>query len=449
MEKVYLKRKIDALLENWLNSKRHSPAVIFGIRQCGKSESIRHFANSHFKYVNYIDFWKYPEARNAFDGSLDIDTITRNLSSLFQTFKFEPKQSVLILDEIQDCPRARLSLKSFKEDGRYEVIASGSYIGLNIDTTGVPKPNGSEDFFEMKTMSFEEFLWAKGYKEDNLDIITNCFYKKEKVPDVIHNKFKELFNEYICVGGYPEVVLKYIEDNSFSEVYKKLNSLIFDIKGDPSKRKVSDKVLYTQTEISRIQSSFDLIASFIVNDNKRFILNKISGNGYQKEDAINYLLNSSVAFKVNNVNNLSLPLEINKINSNFKLYYSDIGILVNILGFETIKDILQNNLGMNKGYLYEAVVADSLYKENVPLYYFAKNSGLEIDFVIPYNGKPTLIEVKSNGGNTKSSKTILSHPEHYGKVNLIKIGNYNISENNNVINIPHYMTYLLGKNELK
>ena len=448
METIYFRRKIDQRLLEWFESKGHSPALVYGIRQCGKSKSIKQFAESHFKYVNFIDFWKTPNAKIAFEESLEVDTITKFLTGLFPSFKFVPHETVLILDEIQDCPKARLSLKSFKEDGRYEVIASGSYIGLNIDSSGVPKPNGSEDFLEMKTMDFEEFLWAMGYDDNFIGSLLEYFKNKTEVPKAIHLKMKQLFNEYVCVGGYPEALVKFINTNNFSEAFNKVKSLVIDIKGDPAKRKnEKDEPEYSLTEISRIQKAFDLIAAFVVKDNQRFITSKISGNSYQRSDAVNYLLNSSVAYKAFNVEVPSLPLAVRKIDADFKLFYADIGILVNELGFDTIQGILQSGLGlgMNKGYLYEAVVADALYKANIPLFYFRKESGLEVDFLISYNGDATLIEAKSTTGNTKSSKQIMKNPNHYGKTKLIKIGDYNISEDGDIVTIPHYLTFILGK----
>ena len=299
METIYFRRKIDQRLLEWFESKGHSPALVYGIRQCGKSKSIKQFAESHFKYVNYIDFWKTPNAKIAFEESLEVDTITKFLTGLFPSFKFVPHETVLILDEIQDCPKARLSLKSFKEDGRYEVIASGSYIGLNIDSSGVPKPNGSEDFLEMKTMDFEEFLWAMGYDDNFIGSLLEYFKNKTEVPKAIHLKMKQLFNEYVCVGGYPEALVKFINTNNFSEAFNKVKSLVIDIKGDPAKRKnEKDEPEYTLTEISRIQKAFDLIAAFVVKDNQRFITSKISGNSYQRSDAVNYLLNSSKVFLI-------------------------------------------------------------------------------------------------------------------------------------------------------
>ena len=447
MEKVYFKRKIDEQLDAWFKTIGHSPALVYGIRQCGKSESIKQFARNNFKYVNLIDVWKTPNAVSAFDDSLEVDQIIKNLSALFPSFKFVPYETVLILDEIQDCPRARLAFKSFKEDRRFEVIASGSYIGLNIDSSsGVPKPDGSEDFYEMKTMDFEEFLWALGYNDEHIINLLDYFKKKLAVPEVIHNQMKQLFKEYICVGGYPEAVLKFVQTNSYSEAFKKVSSLIIDIKGDPSKRlDYEGKQLYTATEIMRIQKAFDLIASFIVKDNHRFVTSKISGNSYQRDDAINYLINSSIAYKAYNVEVPSLPLGIRKIEADYKLFYADIGLMINVLGFDVIQGILQDNLDMNKGYLYEAIVADSLYKAGLPLYYFGKESGLEIDFVISYEGFSTLVEAKTKTGNTKSSKQVMNNPDHYGKTKLIKIGDYNISETGDIITIPHYLTFAIGK----
>lgn len=445
----YLRRKIDVELLNWLKTKNHAPALISGIRQCGKSRSIEEFAKRNFKYVNKINFWETPDAKNAFEGSLVVNDIIKKLSLQFASFVFAPGETILILDEIQDCPRARLALKSFKEDGRFEVIASGSYIGLNLEQKSesvVPMPNGAEDIFHMKTMDFEEFLWANGYNNDQINNLLSYFKKKETIPENAHNRLKELFKEYICIGGYPEVVKKYLETNNFSTAFKKNESLIFDIKGDAVKRKKENgKPLYTTTEISRIQKAFDLVLSFTLDDSKRFVLSKISGNSNQRNDAVDYLLNSNIVFKVNNVQNPSLPLAVKRIESDFKLYYADVGMMTTQCGYDTIRATMQNTLGMNKGDVFEAAVADSLYKANIPVYYFAKNSGLQIDFLISYLGKSTLIEAKAKSGNVKSSKTVMSHPEHYGETRLVKFGDYNIGFDNNILSLPYYLVFALGK----
>ena len=180
-------------------------------------------------------------------------------------------------------------------------------------------------------------------------------------------------------------------------------------------------------------------------DNKRFVLSKINGNSYQRNDAVDYLLNANVVFKVNNVENPSLPLAIRKINSDFKLYYSDIGMMITLCGFDTLNSLMQEKLGMNKGDVFEAAVADSLYKADIQPFYFAKEGGLQIDFVIAYHGVSTLIEAKAKTGNTKSSKTVMAHPEHYGITRLIKFGDYNIGYENEILTLPYYLVFALGK----
>lgn len=445
----YLKRKIDKELESWLKEENHSPALIYGIRQCGKSRSIKEFAESHFKYVNLINFWSMMEAKDIFEGSLQVDDLIKKMSAHFPSWHYVPKETIFIFDEIQDCPLARLSLKSFKEDGRFEVIASGSYIGLNIGSASssrTPLPNGAEDIICMKTMDFEEFLWAKGYQESVVSDLLHYFEKREPVPISVHKKMQEIFKEYMCVGGFPESVYKYVKSHNLALSFKKNESLIFDIKGDPLKRKDDNGTpLYTAAEVSRIQKAFDLIKAYSVNDNRRFVLSNISGNSIQKGEAIDYLLNSSIAIKAKNVENPSLPLSLMEKENDFKLFYCDISLLIASCGYDTIKALFADTLGMNKGAIYEQVLAESLYKANIPLHYFAKPSGLEIDFLISYEGYSCLIEAKAKSGNVKSSKTVMAHPEHYGKTKLIKFGDYNISQEGDVMTLPYYLAFALGK----
>lgn len=444
---MYLQRNIDSWLENWLEKPFHSPALITGIRQCGKTESIRHFASSRFECFNEINFWKNPEASACFH-SLDVDDIIRSLSLYYPSYRFVPGKTLLFLDEIQDCPRARLSLKSFKEDGRFEVIASGSFIGLNLNSEanhGTPMPNGAEDVYRMHTMDFHEFLLAKGYPKDAVANLKGYFEARSMIPSPIHEKMLALFREYLCVGGYPEAVSIFLQTNSFREAYEKNRSLVFDIKGDPSKRvDASGKPLYTPGEVSRIQKAFDLIQSYLLSDNRRYVTSKIQGNSAQRTDAVDYLVNACVATKANNVTSLSTPLSIGRVESEFKLFYADIGLLTASFAYDEIKSIVQGTLGPSKGYLYESAVAESLAKAGIELHYFAKPSGLEIDFVISYQGKSTLVEAKAKNGNTKSAKTIMSDPARYGKTCLLKIGEYNISEVGDILTMPYYLIYLLA-----
>ena len=446
---MYYKRKIDAILDGWLKKENKSPALVIGIRQCGKTETIREFAKRNNLRLIELNFWTNPKLCSDFEGSLDVDTIISNISLRFPDLKINPSNALIFFDEIQDCPRARLSFKNFKSDGRYNIIGSGSYLGINGYVIGdtTPAPMGYECVFHMKTMDFEEFLWAMGYKDNQINQLVECFNDRKPLPNNIHNFYKDLFLKYVCVSGFPQTVDEYLKTHKIVDAFKILQSTVFDMKTDFGRRKDKNgNPVFKAAEVSRIQSVFDLIPTFLAKENKRFIVSKVEGGlQYDKNDAIEYLRQAHIVSKVFNVEVPSLPLNGQKIDSQFKLFPEDIGIVTSMYGIDTIAAINKGNLGQGKGAIYESIVFDALNKAGIDTFYFAKSTGLEIDFVISYNGFPTLIEAKAKTGNTKSSKTVMNHPEHYGKTKLIKIGDYNISEEGDIITIPHYLTFALGK----
>lgn len=449
---MYFKRKVDCDLDEWLQKEKKSPLLVVGIRQCGKTATIKEFAKRNNLELVELNFWTNPEFCSDFDGSLDVETLISNISLRFPHLKIIPNKSLIFFDEIQDCPKARLSFKNFQLDGRYNVIGSGSYLGINGYVAGdsTPAPTGYDDVIHMKTMDFEEFLWANGYKSEQVDKLVQYFDEKKEIPANMHNLFKEIYLKYACIGGFPKVVKEYLETRRISEAYKVLTSTIFDMKSDFGRRKGKNgEPVFKTAEVSRIQNVFDLIPTFLSKENKRFIVSKIKGGTqYDKNDAIEYLKQAHIVSKVHNLNIPSLPLAGEKIESQYKLFPEDIGIVTAMYGIDTVAAINKGELGQGKGAIYEALVFDGLNKAGIPAYYFAKETGLEVDFVISYNGFATLIEAKAKNGNTKSSKTIMSHPEHYGKTKLIKIGDYNISEEGNIITIPHYLTFVLGKKRM-
>lgn len=449
---MYLKRKIDDTLDKWLVNDKKSPALIVGIRQCGKTESVREFARRNNLQLVEMNFWNNPEFCKDFEGSLDVDSIVSNISLRFPKIKINKNNTLLFFDEIQECPKARLSFKNFENDGRYLVIGSGSYLGINgyIIGDSTPTPIGYEDVYTLKTMDFEEFLWSQGYEDEQINSLIDYFEKRKKIPDSIHQLYKNLFLKYCCIGGFPKVVKEFAEKHNLMSAFVKLNSTVFDMKADFGRRKnKKGEPVFKKSDVSRIHAVFDLIPSFLSKENKRFIVSKVSsGSQYDKNDAIEYLKQSHIVNKVYNLETPSLPLLGEKIESKFKLFPEDIGIVTSMYGIDTIVAINKGELGQGKGAIYESIVYDSLNKAGFDVFYFSKESGLEIDFVISYKGCSTLIEAKAKTGNTKSSKTVMSHPEHYGKTKLIKIGDYNIGEEGNVLTIPHYLTFALGKNKL-
>lgn len=448
---MYFERKIDSYLDDWLNKKSKNPILLVGIRQCGKTKSVLEFAKRNKMQLIEMNFWTNPEYSSDFANELDVDTIITNISLRFPEKIITPEKTLLFFDEIQDCPRARLAFKNFAKDGRYHVIGSGSYLGINGYIIGdcTPAPTGYDDVVHMKTMDFEEFLWAMGYSKKQTNSLVDYFLNKERIPDNIHQLYKNIFLKYICIGGFPKVVLEYKKTNNIMPAYRILTSTIFDMKSDFGRRMdTSGHAIFKAPEVARIQNVFDLIPTFLAKDNKRFIVSKVKGGTqYDKNDAIEYLRQAHIVSKVHNVEVPTLPLAGYKIEAQFKLFPEDIGIVTAMYGIDTIAGINKGNLEQGKGAIYEAVVFESLNKAGIEPYYFSKESGLEIDFVISYKGISTLIESKAKNGNTKSSKTVMRHPEHYGKTNLIKIGDYNINENDDIITIPHYLIFALGKEQ--
>ena len=443
-----LARHIDKWLIDWKNREKHKPALIKGIRQSGKTFSIKSFACKNYAVVIYLNFWDKPDLIDVFDGKLDIDSLIKELSVKMKMPNLIEHETVFIYDEIQECPRALLSLKTNLNDYRYDFIASGSYLGLNgyVVNDDTPKPVGCVDEFDMRTLDFEEFLWAKGFKEEQVSYIKDAFKEKKPLSNSMHETFSEFFREYLCIGGFPEAVKNYVLTNNIYSSFLITRRISNDLKADFGRRRGKyKKPIFMPNEVTRIREAYSLIPSFLGKENKRYVVSKIKGKGAKDSanDALNYLKETGIILKVHNLEVPSTPLAVNVINNQFKVFLTDIGLLVAMLEDGVTDAILSRNLGMSKGMIYEALVADSLYKRGGSLYYFAKNTGLELDFVINIKGDATILEVKAVNGNAKSAKTVLKNEDHYGKTKLICIKDSNISFINGVLTIPHYMTFLL------
>ena len=445
-----LHRRIDDWLIEWKNTPNHKPALIKGIRQSGKTHAIKKFVNNkkNYEVAIYINFWDNPDFIDAFEGKLDIDTIITELSIKMPLPNLINGKTVFVFDEVQDCPRALLSLKTNEKDPRFDFIASGSYLGVNGYVVGdsTPKPAGSTNTFDMRTMDFEEFLWAKGYKDEQISYIRKAFKERKPLTNSMHESFTRLFKEYLCVGGFPEAVKNYVLTSNIYTSLQITRHIINDLQNDFGRRRGKDKKpLFQVNEVARIRSAFSLIPSFLGKENKRFVVSKIEGKGAKDagKDALDYLKDTGIVLKVHNLDVPSLPLSTNVIQNQYKVFPTDIGMLVGLLEDGSTDAIMSGSLGMGKGMIYEGLVADALHKRGGKLFYFAKDTGLELDFVINVNGESTILEVKAVDGNTKSAKTVLAHPYHYGKTTLIRIKDKNIGEENGCLTIPHYMVHLL------
>ena len=376
-----LKRKITAKLLEWKQTKGHKPLIIKGLRQSGKTYSVLEFAKANYKSVIYINFQNNTEYKNIFAGNLEVDYLKIQISAFFKDAKYIDNDTVIILDEIQECSQARLSLKFFAMDGRYDVIATGSLLGLSgLSEDRVSIPVGYEEEKKMFPLDFEEFLWAKGISDDVIEEIKRSFDKKEKVPLAIHNKMRELLLQYIVIGGMPAVVEEFIETDNINNANAIKSSILNSFRDDMVK-------YASQSDKTKIKDCFNSIPYQLAKENKKFqyslVKKKATSSSYQ--GVIEWLEDFGIIKRCFNLANIELPLAGNIDNDKFKIYISDIGLLINLFEEDTEKDILSGNLGLYKGAIYENLFADYLAKSDKKLYYYHKQSSLEIDFVIKYN----------------------------------------------------------------
>ncbi len=443
-----LRRHIDKWLTEWKGNPEHKPALIRGIRQSGKTHSVQLFAEINYNVVVYLNFWDKPDLCDVFDGQLDADTIIRELSVKMPMKELKEGSTVFIYDEVQECPRALLSLKTVQNEKRFDYIATGSYLGVDgyVVSDDTPKPVGCIDEFDMRTLDFEEFLWAKGYGDREVSYIREAFVSRTPLSKAMHGSFTSLFREYLCIGGFPEAICNYIRTNNIYSTLQITRRITRDLQDDFGRRRGKDnKPLFNANEVARIRSAFSLIPSFLAKENKRYVVSKITGKGSKDagKDALDYLKDTGIIMKVHNLNVPATPLSVNAISNQYKVFVTDIGMLVGMLEDGTTDAILSGELGMGKGMLYEELIAEALYKRGGRLFYFAKESGLELNFVINYIGDSTILEVKAKDGNSKSAKTVMAHPDHYGKTQLIKIKDSDLSIADGILTIPHYMAHLL------
>lgn len=442
MKKNYLKRKIDDFLLNWKKDKDRKPLIVKGCRQVGKTESIRHFAEiagyESFIEINFVEEEKYKQI--IVDG-YNASSIIKNISLLDPSKRFIDGKTLIFFDEVTIFPEIVTSLKFFKEDGRFDVICSGSMLGTNyqkIESNSV----GYKVDYEMFSLDFEEFLWAKGYNEITInDMLShmNNFLPFSNLEMSIYNK---LFLEYVTLGGMPEVIRNYIEKGTFEGSLGIQKQLIADYKEDI--RKYAEGI-----DLTRILNVFNSVPSQLAKENKKFQVSKIEKSARFRDyrGCVEWLIDSGVINICYCLNNLELPLSGNIDIDKFKLYFSDTGLLISLLDEESQDDLRANkNLGVYKGALYENIVSEALIKEGYKLYYYKKDDGtLELDFFIRSANNLIPIEVKAKNGNSKSLKTIITSKKYNDVDYGFKLSLNNIGYKDNIYTLPYFCTFLLKR----
>lgn len=423
--------------------------MIKGVRQCGKTYIVRKFATENYESVVYINFILEPDKKSAFRGNLDVDTIILNLSALIPGSRFIPGKTCIVLDEIQECKEARTALKSFQMDGRFDVIAIGSLLGVKgygkrkneyqEDESPDSVPVGYETIVEMYPLDFEEFLWANGVDTKVIDTVKSCFENERVVPEGIHKAMMDLLYRYIIVGGLPEVVNCFLDTKNIESIYKTQRTLLSEYE--------EDMVKYADNaDKPHIRECFASIPKQLAKENKKFQYSivKKGARASQYKGSLQWLEDAGIVERCYNTTITELPLSGNAIEDCFKVYTTDIGILMGMLDYGTQADILKGNLLGYKGAIFENLMADFLYKSGQKLYYFHKDSGLEIDFLVRLKGKCVPVEVKSKTGKTKSLSTVLKNKDVYHVNNAIKLGQYNVGREGEVLTIPLYMGFLIN-----
>lgn len=435
-----LKRKIAQILDAWKKDANHNPLIIKGCRQCGKTYSVLEFARSHYKNVVYINFFENPSYSDIFNNSLIVDDLVMYMSAVLGSkAKFEKGNTCIVLDEIQECPPARAALKFFKTDGRYDVICTGSLLGIRgYKENVVSVPVGYETEIIMYPLDFEEFLWANDIDDTVVDYLKNSLASAQPVADAVHKRMRDLLLKYVVVGGMPAAVNAFIQTRQMDTVLQIQRDIVNGYRDDMIKYAAKE-------DKSRIRECFDSIPKQLSKENKKFQYSDIRKNGTAGKfiGSLQWIEDAGIINRCYNLTITELPLDGNAISDIFKVYMSDIGLFISMLEDGTQADVLQGKLLAYKGAIYENLVADFLHKMNRRLYYYRKDSGIEIDFVIRYKGECVLVECKATTGNAKSVKTILSHSEKYHVNRAIKLGDYNIGENNNILTLPLYMGFLL------
>ena len=434
---MYFKRKIDNFLIEWKNNPSHKPLIVKGARQIGKTESILHFANENYSNVIYINFVLDRKYSAIVNDGYDVETVIKNISLANPKFKFIHGETIIIFDEIQEYPDVATTLKSFRIDGRYDVICSGSMLGINyrkIHSNSV----GNKTDYEMFSMDFEEFLWAKGYSDEQIGNILNHMVDLIPFGETELAVYKSLFLDYCVLGGMPDVVRGYIETGTFSDSLEIQEQIRLDYEEDVRKYAYG----LDQTKIISVYRS---IPAQLAKENKKFQFNKIEKNARSREytGCIEWLVDAGVISECNCLFFPELPLKGNEDKSKFKLYYTDTGLLVSALDEEAQEDLRVNkNLGVYKGALYENFVAEAFIKQALGLFYFKKdNSTLEEDFFVRTQNELIPVEVKSNNDRSKSLSSLINNKNYSDIVHGIKLGDFNIGFANNIYTFPYFCAF--------
>lgn len=440
MEKL-LKRKIDKYLTDWKNKPDRKPLIIKGARQIGKTRSVEWFASQNYASVIEINFIEQKKYREIFNDGFEVDAILKNISLLNPELKFIPGDTIFFFDELQACPNCATSLKFFKLDGRFDVICSGSLMGISYNEIESNSVGYKEDY-EMHSMDFEEFLWAKGYNDDFTADLLSHMLDVRPLSELQMDTLMSLFRDYVIIGGMPEVVSTYVRNKNFSGTLDIQRQLLKDYEEDITK--------YVEgLDKAKVKAVYNHISTFLAKENKRFQITKIAKNARNRDymGCVEWLADAGVVNVCYCLNQPELPLKGNYDPKMYKIYFKDTGLLIASLDEEAQEDLRANkNLGTYKEAIYENIVGDMLVKQGYRLFYYHSDKpALEMDFFIRSADSLIPVEVKANDGATASLNRLLNDDKYNDVKYGIKLGYRNIGFNGKFYTFPYFLTFLLKR----
>ena len=436
-----LRRKIDQYLIDWKNNPNKMPLIIKGARQIGKTESIENFAKNNYEHVVEINFALDKQYLNIFENGFDVDTIIKNITFINPNFEFIPGKTLIFFDELQSCINCATSLKAFNLDGRYDVICSGSLMGINykeIESNSV----GNKLDYDMHSMDFEEFLWAKGYKDEQIEELYECMKETKPLTTSQYEAMMNNFKDYMIVGGMPAIVNRFVTQNNYSGILDMQKQIQLDYEEDITK-------YANGLDQGKILNVYRKIPAFLGNENKKFQISKIENGARNREyvGTIEWLKNAEIINVSYCLEQPELPLGGNFDPDNYRVYFGDTGVLIGSLDDEAQEDLRQNqNFNTYKGAIYENIVGDMLVKAGYKLYFYKNEKGtIEMDFFIRDRNSLIPVEVKANDNATISLKKLIESEKYKDIKYGIKLCNKNIGFNGEFYTFPYFLTFLLKR----
>ena len=437
-----LKRKISDYLESYFTPNRREALLITGARQVGKSYAIREFGKSHYSSFIEINLLEDSIARTSISKASNSKDLLLRITAIASQPLIKGK-TLIFFDEVQVVPEIVTAIKFLVEEGSYQYVLSGSLLGIGLKRIS-SMPVGYLTVKEMYPLNLEEFYRACGISDNIFSVLEEAFKAEREIDSIIHRKLMELFRLYLIVGGMPAVVQTYLDTNDIKKVVNKQREILSMYVEDISQYDINNK-LY-------IKDIFNLIPAELNNPNKRFILKNLNENTKfsRLEDSFIWIREAGVAIGVYNIEEPKLPLELAKLRNLFKLFSNDVGLLACQYADGIQLRILNNDIDINYGSIYENAVAEELFSHGLKLYYFNSKKQGELDFVIKLDDKLLPIEVKSGKNYLRHNalKNVIENKD-YEIEKAYVLYNENIKRVGNIVYLPIYLMMFIKNREIE